>query len=176
MKLENVKVGEVYTLKVGKNLVAVKAMSVDAKGKITVSPASGKMITVADAGRLTARTVVDGAGQHTAKQAAHGAPRKASTPKATKAARGRNVGQQGAPQAKEKRVGLVDAAIQVMKAAGKPMNCKDIVKVILEKKLWETTGKTPDATLYSSILRDIQKKGAEARFKKVDRGQFALAG
>jgi hypothetical protein len=176
MKLENVKVGEVYTLKVGKNLVAVKAMSVDAKGKITVSPASGKMITVADAGRLIARTVVDGAGQHTAKQAAHGAPRKASTPKATKAARGRNVGQQGAPQAKEKRVGLVDAAIQVMKAAGKPMNCKDIVKVILEKKLWETTGKTPDATLYSSILRDIQKKGAEARFKKVDRGQFALAG
>ena len=147
MKLENVKVGEVYTLKVGKNLVAVKAMSVDAKGKITVSPASGKMITVADAGRLTARTVVDGAGQHTAKQAAHGAPRKASTPKATKAARGRNVGQQGAPQAKEKRVGLVDAAIQVMKAAGKPMNCKDIVKVILEKKLWETSGKTPDATL-----------------------------
>jgi len=163
-------------LKVGKNLVAVKAMSVDAKGKITVSPASGKMITVADAGRLTARTVVDGAGQHTAKQAAHGAPRKASTPKDTKIARGRNVGQQGAPQAKEKRVGLVDAAIQVMKAAGKPMNCKDIVKVILEKKLWETTGKTPDATLYSSILRDIQKKGSEARFKKVERGQFALNG
>ena len=50
------------------------------------------------------------------------------------------------------------------------------MKAILEKKLWETTGKTPDATLYSSILRDIQKKGAEARFKKVDRGQFALAG
>jgi hypothetical protein len=177
MKLENVKVGETYTLKVGRNLVAVKAMSVDAKGKITVSPASGKMITVADAGRLTARTVADGAGRHTAKQAAHGAPRKTSTPKATKAARGRNVGQQGAPQAKEKRVGLVDAAILILHEAGnKPMNVKDIVEAILAKKLWSTTGKTPAATLYSSILRDIQKKGSEARFKKVDRGQFALAG
>ncbi len=33
MKLENVKVGETYTLKVGKNLVAVRVMGVDAKGK-----------------------------------------------------------------------------------------------------------------------------------------------
>ena len=159
MKLENVKVGEAYTLKVGKNLVAVTVKDVDAKGKITVAGSSGKPMTVSDAARL-----------------APGARGKTSTPKATKTARGRDVGQKGAPQAKEKRLGLVDAAIQVMKAAGKPMNCKDIVKVILEKKLWETTGKTPDATLYSSILRDIQKKGAEARFKKVDRGQFALAG
>ena len=162
MKLENVKVGEVYTLKVGKNAVAVTVRSITPEGKIIVVGSSGKAMTVADAARLA--------------PAAHGARGKAAAPKATKAASGRNVGQKGAPQAKEKRVGLVDAAIQVMKAAGKPMNCKDIVKVILEKKLWETTGKTPDATLYSSILRDIQKKGAEARFKKVERGQFALNG
>ena len=162
MKLENVKVGETYTLKVGKNAVAVTVRSITPEGKIIVVGSSGKPMTVSDAARLA--------------PAAHGARGKAAAPKATKTASGRNVGEKGAPQAKEKRLGLVDAAIQVMKAAGKPMNCKDIVKVILEKKLWETTGKTPDATLYSSILRDIQKKGAEARFKKVDRGQFALAG
>jgi len=167
MRLENVKAGETYMLKVGKNPVQVTVKAVDEKGKITVTTAGGKTITVADAGRLAVH--------HTnAHQAAHDARGKAAAPKATKAASGRNVGEKGAPQAKERRLGLVDAAIQVMKAAGKPMNCKDIVKVILEKKLWETTGKTPDATLYSSILRDIQKKGAEARFKKVDRGQFAL--
>ena len=169
MKLENVKVGETYTLAVGRNAVQVTVTRVDEKGKITVMTGGGKTISVADAGRLTVR--------HTnAPQAAKGAKPTAASSKATKAASGRNVGQKGAPQAKEKRLGLVDAAIQVMKAAGKPMNCKDIVKVILEKKLWETTGKTPDATLYSSILREIVKKGAEARFKKVDRGQFALAG
>jgi len=159
MKLENVKVGEAYTLKVGKTLVAVTVKDVDAKGKITVVGSSGKPMTVSDAARL-----------------APGARGKTSTPKATKTARGRNVGQQGAPQAKEKRLGLVDAAIQVMKAAGKPMNCKEVVAAILEKKLWTTTGKTPDATLYSSILREIVKKGAGSRFKKTDRGLFALVG
>jgi hypothetical protein len=55
------------------------------------------------------------------------------------------------------------------------MNVKAIIEAILAKKLWSTNGKTPAATLYSSILREIQKKGSEARFKKVDRGQFALA-
>jgi hypothetical protein len=40
--------------------------------------------------------------------------------------------------------------------------------------MWTTKGKTPAATLYAAILREIQKKGSEARFKKVDRGQFAL--
>jgi hypothetical protein len=228
MKIENVKVGATYTLKVGRNLVAVKAMSVDAKGKITVSPASGKMMTVADAGRLTMRTVVDDprmvAGKKSdpyldslpperrkialearaasvrapkdapktgkpcgkclncrngAPQLCQGAPvarPKASTPKATKSARGPNVGQQGAPEAKEKRVGLVDAAILVLHDAGnKPMNVKEIVETILARKLWTTSGKTPAATLYSSILREIQKKGNEARFKKADRGLFALA-
>jgi hypothetical protein len=177
MKLENVKVGETYTLAVGKNKVAVVVKDVDAKGKITVASASGKQMTVADAGRLTVRTVADGVGRPSAKGATHGASRKASTPKATKAASGRNVGQQGAPQAKEKRVGLVDAAILVLHEAGnKPMNVKAIIEAILARKLWSTNGKTPAATLYSSILREIQKKGSEARFKKVDRGQFALVG
>ena len=163
MKLENVKVGETYTLKVGKNLVAVTAKGVDANGKITVVGSSGKAMTVADAARLA--------------PAAHGARGKAAAPKATKTASGRNVGQRGAPQAKEKRVGLVDAAILVLHEAGnKPMNVKAIIEAILAKKLWSTNGKTPAATLYSSILREIQKKGSEARFKKVDRGQFALVG
>jgi len=169
MRLENVKAGETYMLKVGKNPVQVTVTGVNGKGKITVTTAGGKTLTVADAGRLAVH--------HTnAPQAAKGAKTKAAAPKATKAASGRDVGQKGAPRGQEKRLGLVDAAIQVMKAAGKPMNCQEVVKAILEQNLWETAGKTPAATLYSSILREIQKKGSEARFKKVDRGQFALAG
>jgi hypothetical protein len=177
MRLENVVVGETYTLAVGKNKVAVAVKDVDAKGKITVATAGGKQMTVADAGRLTVRTVADGVGRPSAKHAAHGAPGKTSASKGARTARGRNVGQKGAPQAKEKRVGLVDAAILVLHEAGnKPMNVKEIIEAVLTKKLWTTTGKTPGATLYSCILREIQKKGADARFKKVARGQFALVG
>jgi hypothetical protein len=36
------------------------------------------------------------------------------------------------------------------------------------------TGKTLAATVDSSILREIQKKGADARFRKTDRGMFRL--
>jgi hypothetical protein len=177
MKLENVKVGETYTLAIGKNKVAVTVKDADAKGKITVASAGGKQMTVADAGRLTVRTVADDVGQPSAKGAAHGAPRKAAAPKATKTAFGRKRAHDGAPQAKERRTGLVDAAILVLHEAGnKAMGTKAIVEVITAKGIWKSNGKTPAATLYSSILREIQKKGSEARFKKVDRGQFALVG
>ena len=46
-----------------------------------------------------------------------------------------------------------------------------------EKKLWTTPGgKTPHATLYSAILREIKTKGKDARFKKIERGKFAANG
>jgi hypothetical protein len=37
-------------------------------------------------------------------------------------------------------------------------------------------GKTPHATLYSSIAREIRDKGKESRFKKSERGKFASTG
>ena len=41
------------------------------------------------------------------------------------------------------------------------------------KKLWTSPGgKTPHATLYSAILREINTKGNDARFNKTERGKF----
>jgi len=75
---------------------------------------------------------------------------------------------------KTRKPGLMDAAIQVMGETGEPMNCKDVVAKVLEQGLWTTNGKTPHATLYASILREIQKKGDDARFVKTERGKFSL--
>ena len=73
------------------------------------------------------------------------------------------------------KMSQMDAAIKVLQAAKEPMTCKAMVEAMAKKKLWHSPGgKTPEATLYASILRDL-KKGKDARFKKVDRGQFALA-
>jgi hypothetical protein len=79
-----------------------------------------------------------------------------------------------APKKANGKVSQLDAAVQVLKAKGEAMNCKGIVDAMLEKGLWQTGGKTPAATLYSAILREISTKGSEARFKKTDRGQFTL--
>jgi hypothetical protein len=42
--------------------------------------------------------------------------------------------------------------------------------------LWKSPGgKTPHATLYSAIIREIATKGKEARFVKAGQGKFTLA-
>ncbi|MBZ0172999.1 MAG: hypothetical protein K8E66_11500 [Phycisphaerales bacterium] len=41
---------------------------------------------------------------------------------------------------------------------------------------WQTSGKTPAATLYSAIIREIARKGKDARFAKTERGRFAATG
>ncbi|TWT40491.1 hypothetical protein RAS1_42020 [Phycisphaerae bacterium RAS1] len=83
---------------------------------------------------------------------------------------------QPAADAKPKRLSALDAAAQVLKAAGKPMNCVELIATMAEQNLWTSpNGKTPSATLYAAILREVNAKGGEARFKKVDRGQFEYA-
>ncbi len=79
--------------------------------------------------------------------------------------------------AKAKKTSALDAAAKVLGENGKPMNCKEMVNAMAAKGYWKSAaGKTPHATLYSAILREIDKKGDDARFKKIDRGQFAFNG
>ena len=87
-------------------------------------------------------------------------------PKATKAKKAK------AP--KERRVSAIDAAAQVLAASKEPMNAKEMIEAMTAKSLWSSPGgKTPHATLYSAIIREISLKGKEARFVKTERGKFA---
>lgn len=73
------------------------------------------------------------------------------------------------------KLSAIDAAAKVMTEAGKPMNTKEMITAMAEKGYWTSPGgKTPAATLYSAILREIGTKGAEARFQKTERGKFAV--
>ena len=48
-----------------------------------------------------------------------------------------------------------------------------MVEAMTAKSYWKSPGgKTPHATLYSAILREIKNKKSEARFKKTERGKF----
>jgi len=74
------------------------------------------------------------------------------------------------------KLSQIAAAERVLADAGQPMTCRAMVEAMAAKGLWTSPGgKTPEATLYSSLLRQIRDKGKEARFKKVARGQFDLA-
>jgi hypothetical protein len=75
-----------------------------------------------------------------------------------------------------KKMSAIDAAAKVLGEASEPMNCQELIKAMGEKGYWTSPGgKTPHATLYSAILREIQTKGNDARFKKRERGKFAVA-
>jgi HB1, ASXL, restriction endonuclease HTH domain len=74
-----------------------------------------------------------------------------------------------------KKMSAIDAAAKVLGEAGEPMNCQEMIKVMGEKGYWTSPGgKTPHATLYSAILRELQTKGTDSRFKKTERGKFAV--
>ncbi|MCJ7544775.1 MAG: winged helix-turn-helix domain-containing protein [Phycisphaerae bacterium] len=83
--------------------------------------------------------------------------------------------QQATPTAPEKMSGL-DAAAEVLAEAGEPLSTAETVKRMLEKGLWKTSGKTPAATIYAAIIREIEVKGKDSRFRKVGRGKFAHTG
>ena len=56
----------------------------------------------------------------------------------------------------------LDAAARVLAASAEPMSTKQMVEAMAEQKLWTSPGgKTPHATLYSAIQREIAKKGNE---------------
>lgn len=125
----------------------------------------------------------------TTKSGARTTTKKASAGQATKGSRGRKTTAKRTPVTKPaakkskpassagKKLSAIDAAAQVLSASKEPMNAKQMIEAMAAKKLWTSPGgKTPHATLYSAVLREIQTKGKDSRFKKTERGKFAAKG
>ena len=76
---------------------------------------------------------------------------------------------------KEKKVSAIDAAVKVLGEAGQALTTQEMIEAMASKGYWSSPGgKTPAATLYSSILRELDVKGEQARFVKAAPGRFAL--
>lgn len=67
-----------------------------------------------------------------------------------------------------------EAAVQVLSEASEPLHSEEITRRILEKRIWETTGKTPCATVEAQICTDMQKKGTASPFVRTAPRTFAL--
>lgn len=73
---------------------------------------------------------------------------------------------------KPKRLSGLDLAAKVLAEAKEPLQAKAIAERAIAAG-WKTNGKTPHATLYAAMIREIAKKGKDSRFVKTDRGLFA---
>lgn len=71
---------------------------------------------------------------------------------------------------------VLDAAHVILFEAGEPLKFSEITRRMLERGLWTTAGKTPDATVHAGLAVDIKERGAASRFKRVGRATFAING
>ncbi len=75
---------------------------------------------------------------------------------------------------KPREGGCLNIAAKLLAESAEPMTTKAMVDQMAAKGLWTSPGgKTPAATLYAAIIREIGGKGDAARFRKMDRGLFA---
>jgi hypothetical protein len=75
-----------------------------------------------------------------------------------------------------KRMSCLDAAAKLLTETGQPMTCQELIAAMAAKGYWTSpAGKTPQATLYAGIVREMRTKKERARFRKMAPGRFALA-
>src|SRR5262245_5532088 len=68
----------------------------------------------------------------------------------------------------------IDAAYQILLAAGKPLHAREIAHRMLEQGLWTTKGKTPEATVDSCITVNMKHLGEASRFRRAGKRIFTL--
>jgi hypothetical protein len=79
-----------------------------------------------------------------------------------------------AKSAAAKKLSALDAAALVLREAGQPMGCLELIAQMAAKGYWTSPkGKTPSSTLYAALAREVQEKGKESRFVKTGPGRFA---
>jgi hypothetical protein len=103
-------------------------------------------------------------------------PHQTTSAKAAKVSKTQKTQAMQPPQAGSNRLSALDAAAKVLAETGQPMRCTELIAAMAAKGYWTSpTGKTPASTLYAALLRELRTKQDQARFRKTERGKFALA-
>ena len=188
MKKNEIEIGSTYTAKITNRVVPVRIDATNPHGGWDATNlVTNKKVRIKSAAKLRGVYRDDAKAEPTAKAATPTPkatrPNTAATgakgkPKATTKARTAKNATQANDAAtiyKPKRASGLTLAAHVLAEAKRPLSAKDITELVLAAG-WKTNGKTPHATLYAAMTREIARKGKDARFKKVDRGLFVAAG
>ena len=147
MNASEIKVGKKYQVKVGRNEIEVTVMEQTGRGWNVKAP-SGNKFPVNNAERFIKCLDVE------------------SVPILRPQVSGLKPSQ---------KMSMLDAAVETLKGTSCPMSAKEMIIAMGEANLWKSqTGKTPSNTLSAAIGREISTK-ENSRFKKAEKGKFALA-
>ena len=176
MKACDVQIGGEYTAKINKEKVPVRITAEKSGGGWSaINTATNKKVFISLARFLEPMPVATEAESPPA--LAEVAPVIAETTDgpATKPTRTRKPKADVEPTVAKSSLSQLDAAVKVLEEATEAMTTKAMIEVMAAKGYWTSPGgKTPHATLYSAILRELQSKGDTGRFIKTDRGHFKL--
>ncbi len=99
------------------------------------------------------------------------------TKKAAKTTGPKKAAKAPAPAPVPKKLSALDAASRVLAETGGSMTTQELIEAMAGQKLWTSpNGRTPAATLYAAILRELTTKGTASRFQKTAPGRFAATG
>lgn len=177
MKKNEVKIGRIYYATVtGKKVQVQIDEEKNGGGWSATNLFTGKKINIKTAGRLQGLVPKGKQRNGQAKITTDGNVTVVEVPKA-KSETISSTKKKNAPTSKpDGKMSCIAAAFQVLTEFGEPMNAKEMIEAMETKGYWQSPGgKTPHATLYSAILRDISK-GDDSRFEKVERGRFVARG
>ena len=80
------------------------------------------------------------------------------------------------PAGNPAKLSALDAAARVLSASRQAMTCPELIAAMAAQGYWTSpAGKTPQATLHAALTREIKTKKDQSRFRKTQRGTFALA-
>jgi len=160
MNANEIQISKVYAMKVGKNIIGIRIM-----GQTPDGGYNGININTDKTIHIKSPTCLCGPYNPKTAKSTQVEKETAELSKDTTAKKERT----------QTKPGGLSCALRVLQEEGKPLSCPDMVKLMLEKGYWKTDGRTPSATIYSAIITEIKKKGADSRFRKTERGKFELA-
>ena len=161
----NITVGTIVMVKVGRNEIEVVVTEITANGWKVKKVGSDREFIVTRIERVIAEPEAPEAAPATEPEAESAAPEaEEDTPNPAPESGG----------SPEKKLSLLNAALQVLKRSRMPLNTKEILAQVIEEGLWSQNGaKTPEQSLYSAFFREIKEKETpRVRKSAARRGAF----
>lgn len=161
----NITVGTIVMVKVGRNEIEVVVTEITANGWKVKKVGSDREFIVTRIERVIAEPEAPEAAPATEPEAESAAPEaEEDTPNPAPESGG----------SPEKKLSLLNAALQVLKRSRMPLNTKEILAQVIEEGLWSPNGaKTPEQSLYSAFFREIKEKETpRVRRSAARRGAF----
>ena len=161
----NITVGTIVMVKVGRNEIEVVVTEITANGWKVKKVGSDREFIVTRIERVIAEPGAPEAAPATEPEAESAeAEEEVDTPNPAPESGG----------SPEKKLSLLNVALQVLKRSRTPLNTKEILAQVIEEGLWSPNGaKTPEQSLYSAFFREIKEKETpRVRKSAARRGAF----